>query len=94
MEWLIFALVVAAVALFVAWPRHADIIPPHSAALDLRGQRETILAELREVEDDALAGRITEEDRREARRLLGVRLRQVTEALRELGEESARGAAR
>jgi hypothetical protein len=93
MEWLVFVLVVAAVALFIAWPRRADLVPAHSELIDLRGQREALLAELREVEDDALAGRITEDDRREARRLLGVRLRHVTEALRDLGDTPERGRA-
>ena len=55
---------------------------------DLLAERQAILDELREVEEDALAGRITADDRVEARRALGQRLRLVTEALRDLGELS------
>ncbi|MQC17221.1 MAG: hypothetical protein DWG82_03165 [Chloroflexi bacterium] len=90
MEWLIFLLVVAAATLFVAWPRAGDTSPGSMDMQDLRAEREVILAELREVEDDALAGRITDDDRRESRRLLGIRLVHVTDALRSLGDD-ARG---
>lgn len=86
MEWVVLAVVAALVALFVAWPRRGDADPPTVEAADLYAEREAILAELREVEEDALAGRIAADDRVEARRVLGRRLRAVTEALRDLGE--------
>ncbi len=86
MEWLVFLAVVVAATLFVAWPRATDPLPGPVDMQELRGEREAILAELREVEDDALAGRITQDDRRESRRLLGIRLVRVTEALRDLGD--------
>ena len=47
---------------------------------------QAILDQLREIEEDALAGRISADDRLEARRALGGRLRAVTDALRDLGE--------
>ncbi|MQC16794.1 MAG: hypothetical protein DWG82_01005 [Chloroflexi bacterium] len=87
MEWLIFLAVVVATALFVAWPRAADPRPGAVDVQELRGEREAILAELREVDDDALAERITSGDRRESRRILGIRLLRVTEALRDLGDD-------
>lgn len=87
MEWLVLALVAAAAAAFIAWPRHADLLPPsRPAAEELRAERLAVLAELREIEEDALAGRITADDRLDARRALAPRLRQATEALRDLGE--------
>ncbi len=92
MEWLIFLAVVVTATLFVAWPRTSDPLADTVDVQELNGEREAILAELREVEDDALAGRITGDDRRESRRLLGIRLRQVTDALRDLGDDT-RGSA-
>lgn len=94
MEWVVLAVVAALVALFVAWPRRGDADPPSVEVTDLRDERHAILNELREIEEDALAGRISAEDRVEARRALGQRLRVVTDALRDLGEledRSARG---
>jgi len=86
MEWVVLAVVAALVALFVAWPRRGDSDPVPVAVADLRDERTAILAELREIDEDALAGRITADDRLEARRQLGQRLRSVTESLRDLGE--------
>src|SRR5690606_14543943 len=86
-EWLVLVLVAAAAAAFIAWPRRADLLPPSRPGVEeLQAERRAILAELREIEEDTLAGRITPEGRLEARRALGPRLRQVTEALRDLGE--------
>jgi len=86
MEWVVLAAVAALVALFVAWPRRGDADPPPVEVSDLLGERQAIIDELREVDEDALAGRISADDRVEARRALGQRLRAVTEALREYGE--------
>ena len=85
MEWLVLAAVAAVAALFVAWPRRGDADPPAVEVTDLIDERQAILDELREVDEDALAGRISNDDRAEARRALGQRLRAVTEALREFG---------
>lgn len=86
MEWVVLAAVAALAAVFVAWPRRGVDDPPAVEVSDLHDERAAILAELREVEEDALAGRITADDRVEARRALGQRLRAVTEALRDLSE--------
>ncbi|MQC48227.1 MAG: hypothetical protein DWG77_03920, partial [Chloroflexi bacterium] len=83
----VFAAVAALAAAFIAWPRAADRVPnPGDAVADLLGRRESLLAELREIDDDLAMGRITEADRADARRALGPRLRVVTDALRNLGE--------
>lgn len=88
MEWLVLAAVAALAALFVAWPRAGDAAPEAGdAAADLLARRDSLLAELREIDDDLATGRITEADRADARRALGPRLRVVTDALRDLGED-------
>ncbi|MDO9445714.1 MAG: hypothetical protein Q7K37_10410 [Dehalococcoidia bacterium] len=88
MEWLVLAVVAALAALFVAWPRPGDRAPEvGDAAADLLARRDSLLVELREIDDDFATGRITEGDRAQARRALGPRLRAVTEALRDLGED-------
>jgi hypothetical protein len=87
-EWLVFAIVAALAAAFIAWPREQDTArSSRPEAEELRSERRAILAELREIDDDVLAGRIAPEDRAEARRALAPQLRHVTEALRDLGEE-------
>ncbi len=88
-EWAILAAIAAATAVFVAWPRPGDVQPDAGEAVDdLHARRAAILAELRELDDDLATGRITEADRTDARRALGPRLREVTEALRALGEDA------
>lgn len=94
MEWLVLALVATVVAVFVALPRRGDADPPPAGVDDLIEERQAILDELREVEEDALAGRISGDDRAEARRALGLRLRAVTEALRDLGVEAGEAPSR
>lgn len=87
-EFLVLVLVAAVAAAFIAWPRAADGVPSsRPEAEELRAERRAILAELREIDDDVLAGRIGAPDRAEARRALAPQLRRVTEALRALGEE-------
>lgn len=88
MEWLVLAAVAVLAALFVAWPRPGDAAPEAGdAAADLLARRDSLLAELREIDDDLATGRVTEADRADARRALGPRLRVVTDALRDLGED-------
>ena len=48
-------------------------------------EHRTLLAELRELDDDAASGRISPDERRDGRRALAPRLRAVTEALRDAG---------
>lgn len=87
-EWLVFVAVSAGTAAFIAWPRAQDAArSSRPEAEELRSERRAILAELREIEDDVLAGRIAAEDRADARRALAPQLRRVTEALSALGEE-------
>lgn len=86
-EGAIFAAIVILAATFIAWPRRADRdATAGTEAEELRGEWEDLLQELREIDDDASAGRITAEARRDARRALAPRMREVSEALRALGE--------
>lgn len=82
-EWLILALFVLASSLFIALPRRQDLSPPDRSDEELRAERESLLLALRQLDEDAEAGRITAEDRLAGRRALGPRLREATEALRE-----------
>ena len=87
-EWAILAAVALLVAAYIAWPRPGDAVAPEEPEVDeLLGERDDLLQELRELDDDAAAGRITAEDRAAARRAIGPHLRQVTEALRDMGEK-------
>ncbi len=89
MEWLVLLLIAALAAAFIAWPRPGDAeADPGDAASELHSRRDALIAELREIDDDFATGRITEADRAAGRRALAPRLREVTEALRALGEES------
>ncbi|MEX2445836.1 MAG: hypothetical protein WD734_00730 [Dehalococcoidia bacterium] len=92
MEWVILGAVAALVAAYVALPRRGDEVASAAdpaADLDgLRGERDALLASLRDLDDDAAAGRIDATDRAAGRRALGPRLRAVTEALRARGETS------
>lgn len=86
MEWAVVAVfaVIAAVAIGLAREPNDDVAPDLEL---LREQRRTLLDELRDLDEDAEAGRISPDDRQAGRRALAPRLRAVTEALREAGEE-------
>ena len=84
MEWVVLMLLAGGAALLIALPRHHDRV---AAAEELHAERAHLLAELRELDDDLEAGRISTDDRLNGRRALAPRLRAVTEALRESGEE-------
>lgn len=90
MAWLVFALLAGVVALYIALPRRdegrEEAIATAANRDELRAQRDTLLAGLRDLDEDAAAGRITAEDRRRARRALGPPLRATIERLREQGE--------
>ena len=89
MEWIVlvaFALVAAAL---VAMPaRGSASAAPRDDTATLIEERRTLLAELRELDEDAAAGRISADDRQSGRRALAPRLRAVTEALRARGESA------
>jgi hypothetical protein len=89
MEFVLLAAIVLATAAYVVLPRTADI-GDDIAVEPLHQQRRELLQELRELDDDAAAERISGADRLAGRRALGPRLREVTDALRELGEETRR----
>jgi hypothetical protein len=85
MAFLVLVLVAALVAAFIALPR-GGAPAAETGVDDLREQRAQLLRELRELDDDLAAGRISEADRAAGRRALGPRLRTVTEELRDRGE--------
>lgn len=92
MEWAILVLLAVGAAAFVAapWRRGSTITDVQAAIEALHEERELIHEELRELDDDAAAGRISSEDRRQGRRALAPRLRAVTEALQHAGEDVGR----
>lgn len=85
MEWAVLALFALAASAFIALPRRGDVAADRSAeeAIELAGERDSLLLALRELDEDAAAGRISATDRMDGRRALGPRLREVTEALRD-----------
>lgn len=92
MEWVIVVVLALGAAAFIAAPwRRATERADGAAAIEaLREEREMMHAELRELDDDAAAGRISSEDRLQGRRALAPRLRAVTEALQRAGEDVER----
>ncbi|MSQ36345.1 MAG: hypothetical protein EXR63_04285 [Dehalococcoidia bacterium] len=95
MEWALLVTLAIAAALAIAGPAlrgraRAAVgasIDAAGAADELRAERARLLAELRELDDDARNGRIAAADRALGRRALGPQLRAVTEALRAAGWE-------
>ncbi len=91
MEWLVLALVAALAAAPIAAPlRRGGVAPPPDGGERLEAlaaERRALLAELREFDDDAAAGRISAADRLAGRRALAPRLRAAGEALRAAGGE-------
>ena len=94
MEWLVLALFAALAAAVIGLP----LLRVREAALEgvdgaeLAEERRTLVAELRELDDDAASGRISADERRDGRRALAPRLRAVTEALRDAGLDPRGGA--
>ena len=74
----------------VGLPQAGRVDVERAAIAALADERRLLLAELRELDDDAAAGRIASEDRQAGRRALAPRLRAVVEALRGRGVD-ARG---
>lgn len=89
MEWAIVVLLAIGAAAFIAapWRRTRGMADASAAIEALREEHDEIHAELRELDDDAAAGRISAEDRQLGRRSLAPRLRAVTEALQRAGED-------
>ena len=95
MEWLVLLLFAALAALLIGLPpRHSPAGPtPEAPSLEaLREERARLLAELRELDDDAASGRISPAERLSGRRALGPRLRELTETLRAEGDDVRAGA--
>jgi hypothetical protein len=86
MEWVVLVAITLLAAAYIAVPARPGVESPEPPVDELRRDREAMLVELRELDDDAAEGRISAEDRLAGRRALGPRLREVTEALRERGE--------
>jgi hypothetical protein len=85
-EWLVILMFALAAAAAIGLAHGAEDDPTPDLDL-LREQRRTLLDELRDLDEDADAGRISAEDRAAGRRALAPRLRAVTESLREAGDE-------
>lgn len=88
MEWaMLLGFAVLAAALVLLGPVRVD-----AAATDtgtLHEARERLLRELRDLDDDAAAGRISAEDRQKGRLAIAPELRSVTEQIRAAGETPA-----
>ena len=88
MEWAMLLLFAVLAVVLVALPGASPLdgfgrVPDASALWE---QQRLLLAELRDLDEDAEAGRISVSDRREGRRALAPRLRAAAEALREVEE--------
>ena len=94
MEWLVlllFAVVAAALIGLPLWlgPLTAAHVPSPGV---LREERRRLLADLYELDDDAASGRVSVGERLAGRSALAPRLRAVTEALRDAGDDPHSGA--
>lgn len=92
MEWLVLVVLALLAAALIALPhrggrdRVAEAGLEHTALLE---ERRLLLSELRELDEDAAAGRISSDDRLAGRRALAPRLRAVTETLQRDGIETS-----
>lgn len=93
MEWVVLALFALAACAFIALPRRGDTLAGDAAgeAIELVAERDGLLLALRELDEDAAAGRISAADRLDGRRAVGPRLREVTQALRRLDADEGTG---
>jgi cytochrome c-type biogenesis protein CcmH/NrfG len=94
MEWLVLALLAVLAAAVIGAPLwHPDRATAEPGGADeLVEEHRRLLAELRELDDDAAGGRVSAAERQAGRRALAPRLRAVTEALREAGVDARSGA--
>ncbi len=92
MEWAVLVLFVLLATLLIGAPplRSREAGSPPVELDALLDEHRLLLAELRELAEDAASGRISAADRQEGRRALAPRLRAVTEALRPLDEPVSR----
>ena len=94
MEWLVLLLFAAVAAALIGLPlwrgQLAAARAPSPGAL--REERRRLLADLRELDDDAASGRVSAGERLAGRSALAPRLRAVTEALRDAGDDPRAGA--
>lgn len=90
MEWLVLVALALLAATLIALPLRASRVPTSADLSEeaLIEERRLLLSELRELDEDAAAGRISSDDRLTGRRALAPRLREVTEALQRAGVET------
>ncbi len=86
MEWVLLVAFALAAASMVALPLRAGIEPSAIDRASNAAERMRLLAELRELDDDLAAGRISDDDRQAGRRAIAPQLRAVTELLRDAGD--------
>lgn len=89
MEWLVLIAFVGVAALLIGFPWRGGTTPTRDEA-ELNGlwqERERLLEELRDLDNDAATGRLSAADRQAGRRAVAPQLREVTEALRSRGIE-------
>ncbi|MEE8338273.1 MAG: hypothetical protein V3R95_09435 [Dehalococcoidia bacterium] len=92
MEWVLLLILAAVAASLVALPLRGAGTEGEGVDVErLSDERALLLAELRELDDDLAADRISSGDRREGRAALAPRLRAVTEQLRDAGLAAAGG---
>lgn len=94
MEWLVLIVLALVAVALIALPRAVPLnaaTESHLEEATLIEERRILLSELRELDEDAAAGRISAEDRLAGRRALAPRLRAVTETLQRLGVRTGTG---
>jgi hypothetical protein len=89
MEWLVLVAFIGIAVLLVTGPGRSSAVVGGGADDGSLAERRTLLAELRELDEDLAAGRISPDDRLAGRRALAPRLRAVTETLRAQGDLDA-----
>lgn len=88
MEWFVLVVFSSAAALLIGLPlwREQPAALITASTIALQEQREALLLELSELDEDLASGRISTDERLAARRTLAPRLRTVTEQLRASGD--------
>ena len=86
MEWVLLVAFALAAASMVALPLRTSAEPSANDNGSSAAERTRLLAELRELDDDMAAGRISADDRQAGRRAIAPQLRAATEQLREAGD--------